>query len=233
MLHYSSNVIKLVNAAINRTFAWMSTGLALTATISFLISQSHFMHYLLNASAYGSILRFSIIAVQFILVIALMAFSEKMSYSSMVATFLAFSGVMGMSLATIFLIYSIESIIGIFFITSGMFASLCIYGLITKRDLGPIGYFAGMVLFGMIIFGLINTFFVKSAAFVNVLSFIGVIVFSALTAYDIQNVKVALAEMAYDTKEQNKMSIKGALMMYLNFINLFLNLLKLFGKKRD
>ncbi len=233
MLQYSSSVSKQVVAALNRSFAWMSLGLFLTAFISYFISQSYYINYLVNSSIYGSLFRFVIIATQLILVVILSAFSEKLCYKSMVFVFLTFSSVMGLSLATIFLIYDLTSILGVFFVAASMFAMLCIYGIITKRDLSPIGYFAGMVLFGMIIFGFINIFFIKSETFVNMLSFIGVIVFSALTAYDIQKVKTVLAEMAYDHQEQKKMSIRGALVMYLNFINLFLNLLKLLGRKKD
>lgn len=233
MSHYSSSIERTVTSAINRTFAWMALGLFLTAIFAYYISASHFYLYLINPrggiSGLGIIFMLLPLALTFLLQFAY----DKFSYSAMVAWFLTVTSAHGITLSTIFLVYEMSSIIGVFFIAAGIFLSMAIYGLVTKHNLSNLGMFATMVLFGVIIIQLINMF-MRSNALSMGIAFISVIIFSALTAYDIQNIRSILSEMAYNNEEREKMSIFGAFQMYINFLNIFLNLLRLLGnKKRD
>jgi FtsH-binding integral membrane protein len=228
MSHYSSSITKLVTAALYKSFGWMSLGLALTSSIAYLMAHSIYMRYMMMSS-FLSILIF---IAQIGIVVLLSMFKDRLSYPATVCAFLSFAALTGATLSVIFLIYDISSILGIFFIASGMFIFMATYGLMTKQNLGSLGVFAHMALFGLVILGLLNVF-IKSAQFDYFLSFIGVIVFSILVAVDIQKIRSLLSEMAYDNQEQNKMAVYGALTMYLNFINLFLDLLRLLGKKRE
>lgn len=232
MNQYSSSIVKVVSEALYKTFMWVSIGLFLTGITSYLLSNTAYMFYLLHGSLYGSLFRGILIVGQIATSIALFLGFSKFSYSTLKFLFILFSVISGMTLSVIFLIYDLSSILGIFFITSGMFGALCLYGLLTKRDLTPFYTFTSMVLIGLIIFGFINIF-IKSIVFNNILNVIGIFLFSFLVAADIQIIKKALSEYAYDESMKQKLSIIGAVIMYQNFINIFIRLLYLFGKKRD
>ena len=155
---------------------------------------------------------------------------HRISFSKAQALFWLFSGVMGLSMASIFLIYTPVSIARVFFITAGTFAGMSLYGYTTKKDLSGWGSFLFMGLIGIIIASIVNIF-LKSPMLFYVVSWIGVLVFVGLTAYDTQRIK----EMYYatDTVEiSGKKAIMGALKLYLDFINLFIMLLHLFGQRR-
>jgi FtsH-binding integral membrane protein len=228
MSQYSSSITKIVTQAIYKSFGWMSLGLMLTSCIAYAMAHSIYMRYLFSSP----ILFFAIVLAQFGSVIGLTYFKDRISYPAMTSLFLMYSALCGVTLSSIFLIYDLSSILGVFFITAGMFLFMFAYGLLTKHNLKMVGMCAMFLLFGIIILGFIN-FFMKSTQLDYVLSFFGVIVFSILIAYDTQKLRSDLAEMAYDIREQDKMAVFGALTMYLNFINLFLNLLRLLGKKND
>jgi FtsH-binding integral membrane protein len=232
MKNYSSSISQIVSQALSRTFLWMSLGLMITGLISYFLSNTSFMYYFLNVSMYGRLFRIILLGTQIGLSVALFLGIEKFSYLTLVSLFLSFSAVTGMSLSVLFLIYELSSIIGIFFITSGMFFGLALYGLITKKDFSPLYGFVNMMLWGLIIFSILNIF-VKSILFSNLLCIIGIAVFSLLTIMDIQSIKILLSQYAYDKEMQNKLSILGAAILYQHFLNLFLRLLKLFGKKRN
>jgi FtsH-binding integral membrane protein len=227
MSHYSSSINRLVSIALYKSFGWMSLGLTLTGSVSYIIAHSMYMRYMMSSG----VVPLLIIAAQIGVVLFLSAFKDKLSYSTTVCAFLTYSVLVGATVSVIFLIYDISSILGVFFIAAGMFIFMAAYGLITKHNLSTAGMFAQMILFGMIILGFLNIF-IKSASFDYLLAFIGVLVFSVLVAADIQLIRTKLSEMAYDNQAQNKMAVYGALIMYINFINLFLDLLKLLGKKR-
>jgi FtsH-binding integral membrane protein len=141
-----------------------------------------------------------------------------------------FSALMGLSLAPIFLAYTAESITRVFFITSSMFAGMSIWGYTTKRDLTGMGSFLVMGLIGIIIASLVNIF-MQSSAINFVVSFISVIIFTGLTAYDVQKIaRIYQVSAAGDLRD--KLAIQGALSLYLDFINLFLSMLRLFGDRK-
>ena len=154
----------------------------------------------------------------------------KMSAAKAQTTFWIFAALMGASLSSIFLIYTGASITRVFFITAGTFGAMSIYGYTTKRDLTRLGSFLMMGLFGIIIASLVNIF-MKSSMMYFVISIIGVLVFVGLTAYDTQKIKNMY--MVSDSGElMGKKAVMGALTLYLDFINLFIMLLRLFGQRR-
>jgi len=155
---------------------------------------------------------------------------RKMSAAKAQGTFWIFAALMGASLSSIFLIYTGASITRVFFITSGTFGAMSIYGYTTKKDLTKLGSFLMMGLFGIIIASIVNMF-MKSTMMYYVISIIGVLVFVGLTAYDTQKIKNMY--LASDSGEiMGKKAVMGALTLYLDFINLFIMLLRLFGQRR-
>jgi FtsH-binding integral membrane protein len=156
---------------------------------------------------------------------------EQMSTSALQMTFFAFCAVMGVSMASIFLVFTGASVARVFFITSAMFAATSLWGYTTKTDLSKMGSFLIMGLIGIVIASIVNIF-VGSSALQFAISVIGVVVFTGLTAYDTQNIKESYAEhFGHDT--MTKMAVMGALSLYLNFINLFQMLLQLTGQREE
>jgi FtsH-binding integral membrane protein len=164
--------------------------------------------------------------------VMLMSFGiQRMQASTAQMVFWLYAGVMGLSLATVFIYFTGASIARVFFITAGTFAGMSLYGYTTQRDLSQFGAFLFMGLVGIIIAGLVNIF-LASSALQFAISVIGVIVFVGLTAYDTQQIK----EMYYagdDYEMGSKKAIMGALRLYLDFINLFMMLMQLLGQRRD
>ena len=155
---------------------------------------------------------------------------RKMSAAKAQGTFWVFAALMGASLSSIFLIYTGASITRVFFITAGTFGAMSIYGYTTKKDLTKLGSFLMMGLFGIIIASIVNMF-MKSTMMYYVISIIGVLVFVGLTAYDTQKIKNMY--LSSDSGEIiGKKAVMGALTLYLDFINLFIMLLRLFGQRR-
>ncbi len=155
---------------------------------------------------------------------------RKMSFSKAQTTFWIFAALMGASLSSIFLVYTGASITRVFFITAGTFAAMSIYGYTTKRDLTRLGSFLMMGLIGIIIASIVNIF-MKSSMMYFVISILGVLIFVGLTAYDTQKIKNMY--LVSDTGEvMGKKAVMGALTLYLDFINLFIMLLRLFGQRR-
>ncbi|MGQ3672340.1 Bax inhibitor-1/YccA family protein [Xanthobacter sp. TB0136] len=156
---------------------------------------------------------------------------ERMSVSAAQMTFWVYAALVGVSLATIFLVYTHESIVRVFFITAASFGALSLYGYTTQRDLSGMGSFLMMGLFGIIIASLVNIF-LGSSLLQFVVSVVGVLVFAGLTAYDTQRIK----EMYFagdDTAVMGKKAVMGALALYLDFINMFMMLLQLFGGRSN
>ena len=155
---------------------------------------------------------------------------HKMSASAAQTTFWIFAGLMGLSLASIFAVYTNTSIARVFFISAGTFAAMSLYGYTTNRDLSGWGSFLFMGLIGIVIASIMNIFLVSSALHLAI-SVIGVLVFVGLTAYDTQSIKNMYSE-ADHAEIHGKKAIMGALRLYLDFINLFIMLLHLFGQRR-
>ena len=180
---------------------------------------------------YLSPLRWVVIFAPLLVVFGLSAGRDRMSASAARLTVLAFAALMGLSLSTIFLLYTGTSIANVFFITAASFGALSLYGYTTRRDLSAMGSFLVMGVFGLIIASLVNLF-LHSSGLNFAISLLGVGIFAGLTAYDTQSIKAAYyAGGAWEASE--KKSIFGALTLYLDFINMFQFLLALFGDRRN
>jgi len=178
---------------------------------------------------FGSGLSLVVMLAPFAFILALSFGINKMSAATAQAVFWAFAAVMGLSLSSIFLAYTGESVARVFFITAGAFAGLSLYGYTTKKDLSGFGSFLIMGLIGIVIASLVNIF-LQSSAMQWMISVVGVLVFAGLTAYDTQRIKLMYSELD-DSEVYGKKAIMGALSLYLDFINMFLMLLHLFGNR--
>ena len=221
-----------------KVYNYMTTGLILTGFIAYFFGKASVEAYLpggvvltpLGNTLFNSGLAWIIMLAPLGFVFYLSARIHSMSASAAQVTFWIFSSIMGLSLASIFIQFTGESITRVFFITAGTFGAMSLYGYTTKRDLTKLGGFLFMGLIGIIIASIVN-YFIQSGPMAFIISIIGVLVFVGLTAYDTQNIK----NMYYagDSEEiGSKKALMGALKLYLDFINLFILLLQLFGQRR-
>ena len=212
-----------------KVFNWMAVGLGITGIVAYVTAASGLAVRIINSPF------FLIIALGTLgLVFFLSARIDKIQASTASALFIAYSVLNGLFFSTIFLRYTGASIASTFVITAGMFGAMAAYGLVTKRDLSGWGSFLFMGLIGLIIASIVNIF-LKSPGVYWVTSMIGVLIFTGLTAYDVQKIKRMGEEgiMAQGKDAITKGSIMGALALYLDFINLFLMLLRFFGGSRN
>ena len=214
---------------ISRVYLWMSLGLGVSGLASFwLLAQPQ----LLKVVFTNNLLLIGLIAAEFGLVVWLSVAALRMSSGLASAVFLGYSFLNGITLTSVFLVYTGASVLSTFFITAGTFLFFSIYGATTHKDLTSIGSLAMMGLFGVIIASLVNIF-LKSSTLMWITTFIGIAVFLGLIAYDTQKLKNIHAMGFEGVGTQKKVAILGALTLYLDFINLFVLLLRLFGRRRD
>ena len=211
---------------IRKVYVWMCAALLITAGTAYRVSNSEELLRLIFSSKVSF---FGIIIAQFAIVWFLSARIRTLTFSTATILFALYSVLMGVTMSCIFLAYTQSSIASTFFITAGTFAVMSVYGFTTKKDLTSIGGLLIMALVGLIIASLVN-YFLKSSMFDLIISCIGVLIFVGLTAYDTQKIKALMNQE--NTEENQKMAIIGSLMLYLDFINLFLFLLKIFGRRR-
>lgn len=187
----------------------------------------------LGMALYGSPLKWAIMLASLAFVFLFSFRMDRMSASSARMLFLAFSAVMGLSLATIFAVFTGQSIVQVFFITAAAFGGLSLFGYTTKRSLSGMGSFLMMGLIGLVVASVVNIF-IASSALAFVVSVLGVLIFAGLTAFDTQRLKeMYLYEVGGDGEAAAKAGIFGALSLYLNFINMFQMLLSLFGQRQE
>lgn len=211
-----------------RVYNWMTIGLAITGVISFLFAYTPQTRNLIMTSP--GLLWIAII-LQLVVVIAMSAAVNKISASTATIGFIIYSLLTGITLSTIFFVFKIETIASAFFVCAGMYLAMSIFGYLTKRSLSGLGSFMMMGLFGLIIASIVNLF-VASSTLYWMINYVGVLVFAGLTAFDTQKIK----EMSYQVEGDEmskKAAIFGSLTLYLDFINLFLFLLRIFGGSRD
>ncbi len=208
-----------------RVYNYMASGLALTGGVAYFVASTP---TLFNA-IFGSGLVWVVMFAPLGLVLVMSARMHKMSVGGAQATFWLFATLMGLSLAFIFIIYTQTSIARVFFITAGVFGAMSLYGYTTKRDLTGWRSFLFMGLIGVIIASVVNIF-LASSALQFAISVIGVLVFVGLTAYDTQKIKEMYVE-SDGSAVASKKAIMGALRLYLDFINLFIMMLHLFGNR--
>lgn len=211
---------------IRKVYGWMTAGLLITAVTAWYVARTPALY---QAILGNTAIMIVLIIAQLGAVIALSFAVQKMSGSIATGIFVLYALLSGATISSIFIVYPIGAISNAFFTAAGMFLIMSIYGTVTKRDLTSWGSFLMMGLFGIIIAMIVNIF-LKSNAMSFVISCIGVIVFTGLTAYDTQKLRAMGAEMdPYDGNNVRRWVIIGALTLYLDFINLFLMLLRLFG----
>ncbi|MCD4735197.1 MAG: Bax inhibitor-1/YccA family protein [Bacteroidales bacterium] len=217
---------------IANVFAWMGLGLAITAATAYFFASNENLMMLLISETGGLSLLGWIVTLSPIGFVLLMSFGfQKLSASSLTALFAIFAILMGMSLSFILLIYTSASIFKTFAITAGMFGVMAFVGYTTKTDLTKLGSILFMGLIGIIIASVVNMF-IGSETMDYIVSFIGVLIFTGLTAYDVQMLKRIGSGVEYGSENARKLTILGALRLYLDFINLFLFLLRFFGNRR-
>lgn len=211
-----------------RVYGWMVGGLALTGIIAgWAVTSLTFWSFI----AENSWFLWGAIGLELLAVIGLSTAIHRMSAVTASAIFLLYSALNGITLAPLAFVYTSESIASVFFIAAGMFAAMSAYGFTTKRDLTSVGSFMFMGLIGLILASVVNIF-MESSALNFAISVVGVLVFVGLTAYDTQKIKENWEVELMGTEIARKSSIMGALSLYLDFINLFLYLLRLLGDRR-
>jgi FtsH-binding integral membrane protein len=210
----------------------MAMGLAVTGIVAYGIAMWATTNAAVAQTLYGSPLRWVIILAPLAFVFGLSAGVHRMQPATARLAFLAFAAVMGLSLSSIFLVFTGESIARTFFVTAASFGALSLWGYTTKRDISGWGSFLFMGVIGIIIAMLVNLF-LASSALQFAISVIGVLVFAALTAYDTQRLKYTYDLVAGDQVAAGRASIIGALELYLDFINLFMFLLRFMGNSRS
>lgn len=220
-----------VNEFIRSVYNWMAIGLSLTGFVAYYVSNSEFLLKLIFGN---QLVFFGLIIGELVLVFSLAARVNKMQASTATGMFMLYAALNGATLAAIFLVYTRSSITSTFFICAATFVACSIYGMTTKRDLTSLGGFMTMGLIGIIIASVVNLF-IRNSGMSLIISYIGVVVFVGLTAYDTQKLKtMALSRPAdIDAGTVRKGAIIGALTLYLDFVNLFLMLLRILGAGRD
>jgi FtsH-binding integral membrane protein len=216
-----------VGAFLSKVYGWMFLGLLITAVTAFLVISSP---ALIEVFALNGFVRIGLFIGQLALVFYLSARVDKVSPATAAVLFLLYSATVGLTTAVIFLIYTGASIFGVFLITAVMFGSLATFGTFTKRSLAGVGQFMFMGLIGIIIAAVVNIFW-QNDALAFVISVIGVLVFTGLTAWDAQRLKQMA--VALPDGRVGSYAVVGALTLYLDFINLFFFLLRLLGGRRD
>ncbi len=212
----------------NRVYGYMSAAMVITAVVAYLSSTSTAVLSLI----YGTPLQWVVMLAPLGVVFLLSARINKMSVASAQLTFWIFASLMGLSLSYIFLVFTGYSIVQVFLITAIAFAALSLYGYTTKRNLSGMGTFLMMGVIGIIVASIFNIF-IQWPALQFGISIIGVLVFAGLTAYDTQNIKNTYLAMAHQGNATwlEKSAIMGALSLYIDFINMFMFLLTIFGQR--
>ena len=214
-----------VREFMNGVYGWMAVGIAITAAVAYGISQDENTLRLL----FGSGLRWVVLFGPLAMAWFLPARIPNMDRGMAIGVFAVFAALLGAAMSYIPLVYSAGSILGVFVATVGMFAGMALFGYTTKKDLTGVGQFMIMALIGVVAASLINFFFLKSGMMSMVVSAIVAVLAAGLTAYHTQAIK----QLYLVSGRTNNLAILGALMLYVDFINLFLSLLRLFGGSRD
>ena len=225
--YINNNVQNAYLAILKNVYLWMTLALVISGLTAIVVANSHQVLELLYSN---SIVLFIIFLAQLGLVWLISAKINSISINTATALFIAYSILTGVTLALIFIVFTQESIASVFFISAGTFAGISIYGYTTKRDLSNWSAYLFMGLIGLIIASVVN-WFMHSEILYWIISYVGVLVFVGLTAYDTQKIKqLALISHDHNGDVPQKVALIGALTLYLDFINLFIYLLRIFGK---
>lgn len=213
---------------ITKVYAWMSGALIITGIVAAWAASTPAVSEIIFGNRW---VFYGLIIGELLMVVYLTSVINKIDAQTATFVFLSYAALNGLTMSVIFLLYTSASIASTFYVTAGTFGAMSLYGYYTKKDLTSIGNIAFMGLIGIIIASVVNMF-MKNEMMYWVITYIGVLIFVALTAYDTQKIKQIGANFDEDSDETRKVAILGALTLYLDFINLFLYLLRLFGKRR-
>jgi FtsH-binding integral membrane protein len=227
-LGYQSRVGSTTQAAFfNGVYGWMAAGLALTAAVAWFVSRDPTM---MQRIFRGPVLLILVIA-ELGLVFTISAAINRISATAATALFLVYSALNGLTLSAIFIVYTQASLAGAFIVTAGMFAAMSAFGYFTRIDLTRFGALLFMALIGLVIASVVNMFWANSTLY-WIVTYAGVFIFVGLTAYDTQKLRIIAAQTENDPRLAARLSVNGALMLYLDFLNLFLFLLRIMGDRR-
>lgn len=211
-----------------KVYLWMTFALTLTGFVAYRTTQSEFLLELIFSSSFGFI---GLILAELALVFWISSGIQRMSSNMAIGLFLLYSVLNGMTLSVLLIAYTGASVASTFFITAGMFGAMSVYGYTTKQDLSSWGNLLFMALIGLILASVVNIY-LQSSGLYWLINYIGVLVFVGLTAYDTQKIKQIAAQVIVESEEGRKVAILGALTLYLDFINMFIFMLKILGNRR-
>ncbi len=217
-------------ALMRKVYVWMTLALVITGFTAYGVATSP---GILTAIVTNKMLFFGMIIAELALVWTVSARIHRLSLTTATLLFVLYSVLNGATLSLIFAIYTMNSIASVFFITAGTFAVMSLVGYFTKADLSSLGKILFMALIGLLIATVVNVFLLKDTGFGLILSYVGVLIFVGLTAYDTQKIKRMLVEADDVSESAQKIALMGSLALYLDFINLFLYLLRIFGGNRE
>ena len=224
---YESGPVAELATTFKIVYVWMAAGLALSGMVAWYTAASGLYETILRGPGY-----LALVVAEVALVFILSAALNKLPAAVCYLMFLAYAALNGLTLSVIFIVYDLALISRVFFITAGMFGGLALWGTLTKGDLSSIGSMCSMALWGLVVAGIVNIF-LKSTGLDFICSFAGILIFTGLTMYDARKIKaIAAAEGSMDKTAIQKVGIMGALTLYLDFINLFLSILRFMGRKR-
>lgn len=214
-------------ALMRKVYVWMTLALVITGMTAYIVSHNeNIIMTMMTTPA----LMWGLIIGELALVFVISGMIQRLSLTVGTLLFVIYSALNGLTLAPILMIYTGASVAKVFFITAGTFAAMAFFGYTTKKDLSSIGRLLFMALIGLIIATVVNLF-MKSSGLEMVLSYLGVAIFVGLTAWDTQKIKMMLAQCAEPTEEAQKLALLGSLSLYLDFVNLFIYLLRIFGSR--
>lgn len=217
-------------ALMRKVYVWMTLALVITGFTAYGVATSP---GIMSAIIASKGIMWGLLIAEIALVFYVTARINRLSLTTATVLFILYSVLNGATLSIIFLAYTMQSIASVFFITAGTFAAMSLIGYFTKADLSSLGKILLMALIGVIIATLVNAFLIKSGGFSLIISYVGVLIFVGLTAYDTQKIKMMLVQADDVNEDAQKIALMGSLSLYLDFINLFLYMLRIFGGNRE
>ena len=211
----------------NAVYAWMAAGLGLTAVVAWWVSTRPD----LMAQIFRGPMFMILIIAELVMVFTISAAVNKLNAAAATALFMLYSAVNGLTLSILFVAYAHATLASAFFITAGMFGAMSVWGFVTKRDLTAMGAMLWMALVGLVIASVVSIFW-RNSMLTTVINYAGVVIFVGLTAYDTQRLKAVAVATAGNAAMSARLSVNGALQLYLDFINMFLFLVRILGNRR-
>lgn len=231
LIREKENIVSVAFPALMRkVYVWMTLALVITGFTAYGVASSP---GIITAIISSRALMWGLIIAEIALVWYVSARIDRLSLTTATLLFILYSVLNGATLSIIFLAFTMQSIASVFFITAGTFAAMSLIGYFTKTDLSSFGKILFMALIGLIIATVVNAFLIKSGGFSLIISYVGVLIFVGLTAYDTQKIKMMLVQADDVNEDAQKIALMGSLSLYLDFINLFLYLLRIFGGNRE